>query len=220
MTTEVEAEQLAARKSHEAERLATRKLVVEIEAAELAIEKGRLELLEKIEAYEDRTARLYRFTVDVDNESVGGAIDWLDRMVETPNVPATLSLSSFGGSCFDGLALFDAMEAARALGLDLTTMCSGYTASMASILMQAGTTRLATSHAWFHIHEPATVTWGKTSEHRDETRLLEGLWDQAIDIFANRSKLTARQIRDRFERKEEWLTASEALKLGFVDGIA
>ena len=202
------------------EDLAARKIEVEIRAAELAIEKGRFDLLEKIEEYENRTARLYRFTFDVDSDSIITAVEWLDRMVTTPDVPAIMAFSSFGGSAFDGLALFDAMEAARSSGLDLTTICSGYTASMASILMQAGTTRLATSHAWFHIHEPAVgMSYAKTSGFRDETRLLEGLWDQGIEIFANRSKLTARQIRDRFERKEEWLTASEALKLGFVDGI-
>lgn len=201
--------------------LATRKLEAEIAAIEINTQKARLELLEKFEAYETRTSRVFRFTDDVGNETVLAAVEWLDRMVEDVDKPATVAFSSFGGSCFDGLALFDAMEAARDVGLDLTTVCSGYTASMASVLMQAGTTRLATPHAWFHIHEPATSLWhGKTSEFRDETRVMEGLWAQDLAIFAKRSHLTAAQLRRRFERKEEWLTATEALELGLIDDIS
>jgi len=201
--------------------LADRKLEAEIALTEVNVEKARLELLEKVEAYETRTCRTFRFTDDVSNETVLAAVEWLARMVEDVDKPATMSFSSYGGMTFDGLTLFDAMEAAREVGLDLTTICSGYTASMASVLMQAGTTRLATPHAWFHIHEPATsVGHSKTSDFRDETRIMEGLWDQSLAIFASRSHLTVAQLRRKFERKEEWLTASEALDLGLIDGIA
>ena len=200
--------------------LATRKLEAEIAFVEVQTQKMQLDVMAAYEAYEARTSRVFRFTDDVSNETVLAAVEWLDRMVEDVGKPATVAFSSYGGSTFDGLTLYDAMEAARVVGLDLTTVCSGYTASMASILMQAGTTRLATPHAWFHVHEPATSLWhGKTADFRDETKILEGLWEQSLEIFAKRSHLTAAQLRRRFERKEEYLTASEALDLGLIDDI-
>ena len=40
-----------------------------------------------------------------------------------------------------------------------------------------------------------------------------------LNIFAERSKMTARQIERKWHRKDWWLSSDDCLRLGFVDEV-
>ena len=60
---------------------------------------------------------------------------------------------------------------------------------------------------------------GNSSEIADAAELLERLTKQMVDIYARRSMLEASEIYERIRRQEWWLTAAEALEVGFVDEV-
>jgi ATP-dependent Clp endopeptidase proteolytic subunit ClpP len=133
--------------------------------------------------------------------------------------PIKLIFNSPGGSVFDGLALFDYLLELRADGHQITTVGMGMAASMGGILLQAGTHRVLAPNAYMLIHEISSLAWGGASELEDEVAFVKRLQDRILDILAERSTMTRQQIARKWKRKDWWLDAPEALRLGFVDEV-
>src|SRR5213079_3070086 len=72
---------------------------------------------------------------------------------EDPERDISLYINSPGGSITDGLAIYDTMQFIRN---DITTICIGQAASMAAVLLAAGTDkkRFALPNARVIIHQP------------------------------------------------------------------
>jgi ATP-dependent Clp protease protease subunit len=92
-------------------------------------------------------------------------------------------------------------------------------ASMGGILLQAGSHRVLAPNAYMLIHEVSSLAWGGASELEDEVAFVKRLQDRILDILAERSTMTRQQIARKWKRKDWWLDAPEALRLGFVDEI-
>lgn len=133
--------------------------------------------------------------------------------------PVTITISSPGGSVMDGLALFDEILRLRRGGVKVVTRASGLVASMATIVLQAGTERVADQNVQILVHELSGGDGGKISGVLDEAAMMKKLNVRLLGILAERSTLTAKQVLTRATRKEWWLDAEEALALGFVDRI-
>lgn len=134
-------------------------------------------------------------------------------------LPITININSPGGSVMDGLALYDTIQRLRRKGHFVTTRAQGLVASMATIILQAGDERIADENVQILVHELSGGAGGKISGIRDEAAMMERLNARLFSILADRSTLTARSIKSRADRKEWWMDAAEALKLGFVDRV-
>ena len=131
----------------------------------------------------------------------------------------TIVFNSPGGEVTEGLALFDFIQELRSRGHEIETISIGMAASMAGILLQAGDNRVMGKNAVILIHEVSSITYGGASSMADDLKFVEMLQDKILDILAERSTLTKRQIRNRWLRKDWWLDAETALKFGFIDSI-
>lgn len=133
--------------------------------------------------------------------------------------PITLSLNSPGGEVFAGFGLYDFLnEQRRTVTIEIT--CHGYAASMAGIIMQAGTTRTMSPSSWFMIHEvSAMAEYATATQLRDQVEMVEALQARAVDALCSRSSLTPEFIEQKTLRKDWWLTAHEALEHGLIDAI-
>lgn len=155
-------------------------------------------------------------------DSIGVLEHW-ERRPSTEierNQPIRINLNSPGGSVMDGLALYDTILRLRRKGFTVVTRATGLCASMATILLQAGDERIADANVQILVHELSTGgVGGKISGIRDEAQMMERLNDRLLGILADRSKLTKRQIFTKASRKEWWMDAEEALKVGLVDTI-
>lgn len=152
---------------------------------------------------------------------------WIDALehwgLRDPEEPITININSPGGSVTDGLALYDTIQRLRRKGHVVTTRGMGLVASMAGVLLQGGDVRVMDKRAKLLIHE------GSTSVRRGEQITAGDMEDMKffgdmlradiLDILAERSTLTKRQIENRWKRRDWVLSADEALKLGFVDSV-
>ncbi len=136
-----------------------------------------------------------------------------------PDEPITLVISSPGGSVFDGWVLFDHLRALSAQGHKITTIVRGMAGSMAAILTQAGDKRIIGPESYLVIHEPSSIAWGKTSDLIDELDMMKRLTRQAEEVFARRSKLSAKEIKAKTLKKDWYVNAKECKTFGFVDSI-
>ena len=82
---------------------------------------------------------------------------------QDPDKDISLYINSPGGSVTDGMAIYDTMQFIKP---DVSTICFGMAASMASILLMAGARgkRFALPHAEVMIHQPLGGTVGQASD--------------------------------------------------------
>jgi ATP-dependent protease ClpP protease subunit len=130
-----------------------------------------------------------------------------------------IDINSPGGSVFSGLDLFGYIREVSSKGHKVTTIASGYCASMGGVLIQAGDVRAIRKDSYLHLHEAGSMSAGKAADLLDEAQLLVRLTEQMVRIYAERTKMPYQAIYDRITRQEWWLSAEEALEAGFVDVV-
>ena len=195
----------------------TKKLLAEAGQAELDYQKAYKTRLKELSTDEEN--HLYRFNKDVSSISVQACMSKLTQWHrQDPGCDIEIIFSSPGGSIIDGFELFDFIQELRQTH-KVTTGSLGMAASMAGILLQAGTHRWIGHQAWMMIHRAAFGAIGKTYEVEDEVRLVKRIEERCLDIFVSRSKLTKQKIKRNWDRKDWWIDADECLTLGLVDEI-
>jgi ATP-dependent Clp protease protease subunit len=140
---------------------------------------------------------------------------YLER--EDPDKDVNLYINSPGGAISAGLAIYDTMQLARC---DISTICVGMCASMATVLLTAGTKgkRYALPHSTVHIHQ---ARGGATGEATDiEIYAKEILRNQEVirDILAKHTGQEAERIA-RDSDRNFFMDADQAKEYGIVDEI-
>ena len=135
--------------------------------------------------------------------------------IEMPHIQVLLS--TYGGSVYDGLALYDAIKASKT---KVDVIIGGKSMSMGTIIMLGSETRKAYRNTTFMVHEMSTGFLGKIKDMEDDLdeskRLQKVLWD----IITSETKITQKQLNELYEKKKDWfITAEEALELGLITEI-
>lgn len=194
------------------------KLTAEAEVYKLQVRKFGAELASS-EA-EGRRNNIYMFYGEVTESKVRECISTLDTWSRLgPQEPITITLCSPGGNILDGYALYDFIQELRGRGHRITVKCIGMGASMGAVLLQAGDDRVITKNSFVMIHESSSGIVGTESQIDDHQKLLKKLTANSDNILCERSNLTKTTLAAKIKRKDCWLNAEEALKLGLVDRI-
>ena len=124
-----------------------------------------------------------------------------------PKKDIHLYINSPGGSVTAGLAVYDTMQY---LTCDVNTYCVGQAASMAAVLLAAGTKgkRYALPNARILIHQPWGGVQGQASDISIQAREILRLKDRLNEILAKHcgrkvEELTRDTDRDRFMSSAE-----------------
>ncbi len=143
---------------------------------------------------------------------------YLDR--EDPEKDINLYVHSPGGSIEAGLAIYDTMQLAHA---DVATYAVGVTASMATVLLTAGTRgkRYCMPHATVHMHQALIAGGGISGQATDiEIQAKEILrLNQLIrDIMVRHTGQPEERIRKDFDR-DFFMDPEQAKEYGIIDEI-
>ena len=133
------------------------------------------------------------------------------------NEDITLYINSPGGSIPDGLAIYDTMQFIKS---DIQTVCTGMAASMASVLLVAGTKgkRRILPNARVLIHQPWGIIDGTAADMTIAVNEINKYKENLYKILARHTGKTPEEIRMSSQR-DFWLNAKEALNYGCVDEI-
>lgn len=136
---------------------------------------------------------------------------------EDPNQPINMYINSPGGSIYAGLAIYDTMQMISA---PVATYAVGVTASMATVLLAAGTKgkRYALPHATIHMHPASSGAQGYTEDMRIAVREQERVQTQLFHLVGKHSGHTWKEIEEEFTR-DRYMNAIEARKFGLVDHV-
>ena len=126
-------------------------------------------------------------------------------------------INSPGGSVYAGLGIYDTMQFIQS---DVATICTGMAASMAAVLLVAGTEgkRSALPHSRVMIHQPMGGAQGQASDIEIEAREIQKLKKELYTIIADHSHTDFDKVWADSDRNY-WMTAQEALEYGMIDKV-
>ena len=131
------------------------------------------------------------------------------------NNEITIYINSPGGSVYDWLAIYDTIHMIKS---PVKTVCIGLAASMASILLTAGTKRYALPHSRIMIHQPLGGVKGQASDIVITANEITKIKDELNQILAAKTGQSLDKIYKDTDR-DFYMTAKEAKDYGIIDDI-
>ncbi|NLK08663.1 MAG: ATP-dependent Clp endopeptidase proteolytic subunit ClpP [Firmicutes bacterium] len=158
---------------------------------------------------------------------VGGPID--DHMAnliiaqllflesEDPEKDISLYINSPGGVVYSGLAIYDTIQYIKP---DVSTICMGMAASMAALLLTAGSKgkRFALPYSRIMIHQPWGGTRGQATDIEIEAREILRLKRIGNEILARHTGQPLERVETDTDRNY-YMSAEEAKEYGLIDGV-
>ena len=140
---------------------------------------------------------------------------FLDR--EDPEREISLYINCPGGVIPAGLAIYDTMQLLRA---PISTIAVGMAASMATVLLTAGTKgrRFALPHATIHLHQPLGGVQGQAADIEIAAKEILRMRSLLNELLMKHTGLSEEQI-ERFTDRDFYMTAEQAAKYGIIDEV-
>jgi ATP-dependent Clp protease, protease subunit len=132
-----------------------------------------------------------------------------------------LYINSPGGIVWDGVSIYNILKRHKA---NVTAYVDGLAASIASLILQAGDTRVIAEGALVMLHKPWSFVVGNSQAMLNEAIELDKIEDSLVDIYVKRSGKSAEDVK-AFLKGEDgadgtYFDSSEAQAAGLVDSIS
>jgi len=136
---------------------------------------------------------------------------------EDPEKDIHFYINSPGGVVTAGLAIYDTMQYVRP---DVSTICLGQAASMASLLLAAGAKgkRYALPYARIMIHQPMGGVQGQATDIDIHAREILRMKESLNGILAHHTGQPIERIAQDTER-DYFMSAQEAREYGIIDEV-
>ncbi len=136
---------------------------------------------------------------------------------ENPEKDITLYINSPGGYVSAGLAIYDTMQHVRP---NIATICIGSCASMAAVLLAAGTKgkRYALPHSRIMLHQPSGAATGQSTDIQITAREIVRTKDTLTEIVAKHTGRSIDEVREKTDR-DFYMGPEEARAFGVIDEI-
>ena len=144
------------------------------------------------------------------------AQSFVEEIKEYEDKELAIHINSLGGEVFDGMAIYSIIQRRKA---KTTVYIEGIAASIASVIALAADEVIMSENSLLMIHNAWGGTQGDASEMRKQADVLDKISNEIAEIYVKKTHLPYDEIV-RMMSEETWLTAEEAVALGFVDSIS
>ena len=136
---------------------------------------------------------------------------------EDPDKDISLYINSPGGSITAGLAIYDTIKFVKP---DITTICIGQAASMAAVLLSAGspTKRFALPNSRIIIHQPLGGFSGQAADIDIQAKEIMRMKERINEILSETTKQKPETIARDTDR-DFIMTATQAKEYGIIDKV-
>ena len=162
--------------------------------------------------------RIAILTGEITDESADILIAQLFYLeAEDQNKDIYFYINSPGGIVTAGMAMYDVMQFIKC---PISTICLGQAASMAAVLLAAGTKgkRLALPHSRILIHQPLGGASGQATDIQIQAKEIMHTREILNTILCKHTGQSMEVIRRDTER-DYFLSAEEAKKYGLIDQV-
>ncbi len=153
----------------------------------------------------------------VNDDSAKHVIDRLLYLDMLNDSEIELVINSPGGYVTSGFAVYDTIKSLKS---DVSTVCTGFAASMGSLLLSVGKKgrRFIHPHARVMIHQPSGGASGQASNIEIQAQELIKIKHLSAQILADNCGQSYDKVMADFNR-DYWMNPEESLAYGIVDGI-
>lgn len=136
---------------------------------------------------------------------------------EDPDKDISIYINSPGGVVYSGLAIYDCMQYIKP---QVSTICMGIAASMAALLLAAGTKgkRFALPNSRVMIHQPSGGAEGQAADIEIQAREILKLREVTNGILVKHTGQPMERIVKDVDRNY-WMSAEETKEYGIIDQI-
>lgn len=140
---------------------------------------------------------------------------YLER--EDPDKDISMYIQSPGGSIYAGLAIYDTMQFIRP---DVSTICVGMAASMATVLLCAGARgkRYTLPNSTIHMHQALGGAQGQASDIQIAAREITRMEDIIKEIIVRHTGQDMEKVTRDTDR-DFYLNPQQAVEYGIVDEV-
>lgn len=124
-------------------------------------------------------------------------------------------INSPGGDVFAGQAIYSALKRCKS---QIVVYVDGLAASIASLIAMAGDKVIMPKNSMMMIHKPWTCMAGNANDMREQADTLDKVEESLVVAYVDKTGKTEDEIKALLS-DETWLTATEALEMGFADEI-
>lgn len=153
------------------------------------------------------------------NDAVAGTViaQLLLLASEDPDKDIHLYIDSAGGVVSAGLAIYDTIQYVKP---DVSTICMGMCASMAALLLTAGTKgkRYALPHSRILIHQPMGGVSGQATDIAIHAQEIVKVRKAINEILASHTGQPMEKIEKDSDRNF-WMSPQEAKEYGIIDKV-
>ncbi|HOM98314.1 ATP-dependent Clp endopeptidase proteolytic subunit ClpP [Acetomicrobium sp.] len=136
---------------------------------------------------------------------------------EDPEKDINLYINSPGGSVTAGLGIYDTMQYIKC---PVSTICVGQAASMAAVLLAAGTEgkRIALPNSRIMLHQPLGGVQGQATDIEIHAKEIRKIRDRLNEIISKHTNQDIEKVARDTDR-DFFMSAEEALSYGIVDKV-
>jgi len=136
---------------------------------------------------------------------------------ENPDKDISLYINSPGGSVSAGMAIYDTMQFIKP---NVSTLCTGLSASMGAFLLAAGEKgkRFSLPNSRIMIHQPLGGAQGQASDIEIQAREILYLRERLNGILAERTGKSIEEISKDTDR-DNFMSADAAVEYGMIDKV-
>jgi len=136
---------------------------------------------------------------------------------DNPEKDISLYINSPGGSVYAGMAIYDTMQFIQP---EVSTLCTGFAASMGATLLAAGATgkRYALPNARIMIHQPHGGSQGVAADIEIQAREVLYQRQRLNTILAERTGQPLAQIEKDSDR-DNYMSTLQAKEYGLIDHV-
>lgn len=126
-------------------------------------------------------------------------------------------INSPGGSVYAGLGIYDTMQI---ITPEVSTICTGIAASMAAVLMCAGTKgkRTALKHSRIMLHQPSSAIGGQATDIEITVKEIRRVKQNLYTVISEHTGQDVEKVAADCDR-DYWMIAEEAKAYGIVDEV-
>ena len=136
---------------------------------------------------------------------------------ENPKKEIYLYINSPGGLVTSGLGIYDTMQYIKP---EVSTMCIGQAASMASFLLAAGEKgkRFSLPNSRVMVHQPSAGFTGQATDIEIHAKEVLSLKKRLNEIYSKHTGKPVEEIKAALER-DNFMTAENAKSFGLIDKV-
>ena len=144
------------------------------------------------------------------------AQSFIDEIKEYEDRELNIHINSLGGEVFEGMAIYSIIQRRTS---KTTVYIEGIAASIASVIALAADEVIMSENSLLMIHNAWGGTQGEAKDMRKQAEILEKITNEIAEVYVKKTKIPYNEIVEMMD-EETWLTAEEAVALGFVDSIS